>query len=197
MNRVRALVTALALIPLFGARVGDCAGALPAAPFELRVVPADVREGDQVSVRLDPVWQGSRSSPEEPFDIYLYGVHWGRPEVRYLTPTGVWSKAPTAYWSSVSRSDLPPTVAAWRQEGPIGWLTLVVLFRRASADPRGDPRRREDWIFQPILTKVRVAPAETVSWRHAADVVGTLALLTLAACVLVLLYGRRDRAGPP
>ena len=148
-----------------------------------------------MTVRVDSLGQGSKEVAEEPFDIYLYQVHWGRIEVRYLTPTGVWSKTPTAYRSAVSRSDLTPTVAAWREEGPIGWLTLVVLFRGASADPRGDPRRREDWIFQPIITKVRVEPAETVSWRHATDVMGPLGLLTLAACVIVLLYPRRGRAG--
>lgn len=195
MNRLGAVVALLVLIPLVGVGARDSEGALPVAPFELRVFPADLREGGQLTVRLDSA--GGKDVPETPFDIYLYQVHWGRIEVRYLTPGGVWSKTPTSFRSAVSRSALSPTVAAWRQEGPIGWLTLVVLFRGASADPRGDPRRREDWIFQPIITKVRVEPAETVSWRHAADMVGTLALLTLAACVLVLLYGRRDRAGHP
>lgn len=162
---------------------------LPPSPFVLDLTPAAPAAGSEAVVRLDRAGAGPETAAM--FDIYLVRVPSGPPFLRYFWPTGVWSEAPAPWARRVFLPRFAPLRAHWREEGPAGWISLLVVFPRSGADP-GD---RVNWVFQPLLRRVRVRAEAPLGWRAALAPFVPLGLATLAASVAVMLFPRsRGRA---
>jgi hypothetical protein len=157
--------------PAVETRLGD-------APLVASVAPSTWTDGEDAAITLTP---SSRPVTPEVADVYLIRVPPGLIVRGYLAPTGSWSwRAALAYQRGVA---LPATLrASWREEGPLGWSTVVIAFVR----PGADPRHRANWIWRPLILKVRSRVAPSAAWPTALPYLTPLALATAAAVALVI-----------
>lgn len=160
---------------LAGVRVTLPGRGLPAAPFRADVLPRAPREGQEASVRIER----SRAVAAAPSDIYIVGIRKWPSRWTYLTPGGRWVDRSTPYRLALAPAGLDPVTAAWRETGPAGEMTVVVVF----VTPGEEIGNRRTWLFQPLVQTVRVRGA--TSPTHAPLVLGALGVATLGAVLLV------------
>ncbi len=149
---------------------------LPEAPLSI-TIPSTLHEGRDAAVTLE-AHDSARGGV--PFDVYVIRIPSRQPVLRYLTSTGIWTLEPTPWQRHRSVTAPTSQVATWREDGPAGFVTLLVVFVRAGASP-GD---RGEWVSRPVLGRVSVRPAATAGGGIFA---GALGLVTLATCALVVL----------
>ncbi|MBI4635638.1 MAG: hypothetical protein HY727_04750 [Candidatus Rokubacteria bacterium] len=163
------------------------AAALERPPFDFSVWPSRVREGEPVTIHLSA--RGRTGAAAAQYDVYLV---WATSErAAFLSPQGAWSPEPVPYRSRVSPGRTAPVTSPWRA-GPPGEISLTMVVVPASAHPL----IRSNWAFQPVLQWITVRPA-TPAGDLMKTVLGPLGLGAAAACLLVLLYGRRRRVDGP
>jgi len=164
-----------------------CEGALPTAPFKLGVWPAHPSEGGPMIVGLALRNAEEASQIDEPFDLYVVANRQADRAWTFLTPEGAWSATPAAYQQRITRQNFTPFIIRFDSVAPFGWYRIAVRFVRTSEFPS-----RKHYVFQPLLTWVRVQPP----WGSASNAVmilGPLGILTAAAWVLVMFFPRPRR----
>ena len=129
-----ALLLALALAP----RSEAAGGSLPAAPFTVEVSATTIEVGGPASVSVGAL--AGQASVAGPVDVYVVRLPGGPPVPRYLTTTGTWSTQPLPFGAGALPSRATPLVATWREDGPPGWVTLLVLILPLRASGRLAPR---------------------------------------------------------
>jgi hypothetical protein len=172
--RRRLALTLVATTAALGAMTPALAASLPEAPLNV-AVPATLHEGRVAGV----TFEASDSLRDSgPFDVYVIRIPSRQPVLRYLSSTGIWTLEPTP-WLRHRSAPATSQLATWREEGPAGFVTLLVVFVRAGASP-GD---RSEWLFRPVLGRVSVRPASTAGSSLFASALG---VVTVATCALVL-----------
>ncbi len=148
------------------------------APLVPTVAPSTWTDGGEAAITLTP--SGDVVAPQVA-DVYLIRVPPGLVVRRYLAPTNSWSsRTVLAYRHGVA---LPSTLrASWREDGPLGWSTVVIAFVR----PGADSPQRANWIWRPLIFKVRSRVAPSAAWPTALPYLAPLALATAAAVALVI-----------
>ena len=160
---------------------------LPEAPLSV-AMPSTVTEGRDVAVTLEP-----RDSTHGglPFDVYVIRIPSRQPVLRYFSSTGIWTLEPTPWQRHRGVTAPTSQVATWREEGPDGFATLLVVFVRAGASPS----ERSEWLFQPVLGRLTIRPVTAID-AGAGVFAGALGLVTVAMCALVVLgLPRRPEKG--
>jgi hypothetical protein len=179
---VRNVLGIATLFVALGAARAPAAGAgLPPAPFTLEA--RGVRIGDTEAARLIP-----RAGAPAAMDVFLVRIPSGPPALTYFVPDTGWSSTPAAMHRGAP--DGGPLVARWRETGPAGFISLVAIFTR----PGGAPVARQDWVYQPLVARVRIASAPA-SRRETARRLGALGAAT-AAGLAVLARWPVDRRAP-
>jgi len=177
--RRRASAAALTVLAVaasvFGATPPALAATLPEAPLSV-AVPSTLHEGRDAAVTFE-----ASDSPRGgvPFDVYVIRIPSRQPVLRYLSSTGMWTLEPTPWQRHRSVATPTSQIASWHEDGPGGFITLLVVFVRPGASP-GD---RNEWLFRPVIGRVSVRPAAAAGLGVFAGVLG---LVTLATCALVL-----------
>lgn len=162
------------------------AASLSAPPFEVDLAPSPWRVGEGATLTL--AGHAGDATPDR-VDVYIVRFPGRAPISRFLTPSGVWSDAPAPYRQGVTPGTLSPVVAAWREEGPVGWSSVFVVFVRTAADPR----QRDNWRFRPIVTKVSVLPPAGLASAGGALLLPAGALTLLAAGIVAWAWRRSGR----
>lgn len=157
MRDPAALALALLAALVLGAP-GQAIAALPPAPFEVDVVPGALVVGAPGAVRLVP--RPADGTAATAVDVYVVRLPGGPPVPRYLDRAGGWSARMAPYATEVVASGGAPVDAAWREAGPAGWITVLVLFLR----PGAEPSHRPAWVYAPVLTRVRVRDRPGPRW---------------------------------
>lgn len=183
MRRPGRLVALLVVALAVGGAPRAGHSALPAPPFELAVAPSPLRVGERGVLRLAADGGGPAAATDR-VDIYVVRFVGRAPVNQFLTPAGTWSPALAPYRQGVAASAFAPALAEWQESGPAGWISVVVVFVKTSANPL----HRENWRFRPLMTRVRVRPPPAGSAFGTVSVLGPLGLLTLAACAAVVRY---------
>lgn len=173
---MRRFLPALALV--LAAAVPSAAADLAPAPFAIKVSPSVPREDGRATVRIDARDAGGPPGTNPIFDIYVVRVPSGPPFFKYLEPSGHWTQTPAAYQRNAFLPRFVPLSAEWREEGPTGWMSLLLVFPRAG----GDPSDRATWVFQPVLKRIRIAPRGGHQWSAGLT---WMAALTIVAVGLV------------
>ncbi len=174
--RRRLALTLVATTAALAAMTPALAASLPEAPLNV-AVPATLHEGRDAAVTFeasDSVRGGV------PFDVYVIRIPSRQPVLRYLSSTGIWTLEPTPWLRHRSATAPTSQLGTWREDGPAGFVTLLVVFVRAGASP-GD---RSEWLFRPVLGRVSVRPAATAGSGLFASALG---VVTVATCALVLV----------
>jgi hypothetical protein len=160
---------------------------LPSPPRTLRLSSTTLVAGERASLRLEA---DSRAVAGGPVDVYVARIPGGPPAVTLLGPDGTWGSRLVPLAAGVTAAS-PPIEVAWPEQGPPGWITLVVVTARTSEPPT----RREHWAAQASLTTVRIRSAPAVP----GDLPGLLVPLgggVVAAAILVVLAYRQTRKSP-
>jgi len=165
----------MATIAVLAAMTPALAGSLPEAPLSV-AVPTTLHEGHDATVTFEA---SDSLRGGVPFDVYVIRIPSRQPVRRYLSSTGIWTLEPTPWLRYRSATTPTSQPATWREEGPAGFITLVVVFVRAG----GSPGDRSEWLFRPVLGRVSVRPAATTGSGLFASALG---VVTLATCALVL-----------
>jgi hypothetical protein len=160
---------------------------LARAPFSVQLTPSVLQEGAEASLRIEA--REGMPADGTLFDIYVARIPSGPPLFRYLWPTGAWSQSPAPYQQNVFLPRFTPLSAGWREEGPAGWISVLVIFPHTGADPND----RASWVYQPVMRRVRIRAASQEGWRDAAWRLGPLAVAALVACALVLCLPKLDK----
>lgn len=179
----RVLPALVASLLAAGASLADASLAPP--PLDFSVSPSAVTEGGPATVRIERLRGAGRG---EQFDVYLaFFIAWD--DVVFMTPAGVWSAQPVPYRQNLVLADFVPVVAGWPHPAPVGSLIMGMFVVRAGTPPLV----RANWLYQPVIKMVRVKAASADALRdpEAVLVLGSLAVLTLAALIVVLLAPRR------
>jgi len=187
--RLGSLVLTLFLIGL-GPMVGEAG--LPPAPIQIRVSPSTLQEGERAVIRVKAL--PDRSTPlamRTGLDLYVIRIPGGPPVAHFLTATGEWSRTPIAYRQAVTLSSLP-IATEWREAGPAGWATVIVLAVHTSKNPS----RREHWAYQPIVRQVRVRAAGPIGCLECVELLLPIGGIALLASVIVLFDWKQTRAIP-
>jgi len=177
--RGRARAAALTVLALaasvLAAAPPAVAATLPEAPLDVGL-PSTLHEGRDAAVTFE-----ASDSPRGgvPFDVYVIRIPSRQPVLRYLSSTGMWTLEPTPWQRHRSVATPTSQIASWHEDGPGGFITLLVVFVRPGASP-GD---RNEWLFRPVIGRVSVRPAAAAGRGVFAGVLG---LVTLATCALVL-----------
>ncbi|MBI3826703.1 MAG: hypothetical protein HY294_11950 [Candidatus Rokubacteria bacterium] len=184
MSRIQRVVI-LASLVLQGAAGRPALAAdrpLGPAPFVVTVSPGTWTEGAPVAIALEP--QAGRLSRERA-DVYLIRVPPGLVVRRYLAPTNTWAvRIPVAYGRDVA---LPSALhASWREEGPLGWSTILIIF----VPPGADPHQRANWLWRPIIVKSLSRVTPTAAWPAGLTLLAPLGLASAVAVGLVVRAGR-------
>jgi Bacterial membrane protein YfhO len=178
--RPRATGVAAGLLTL-AVSAGLVEARLPSPPFELDVSPSGLRAGGEVTIRIDAVPDASGAHAES-YDLYL--VRGLTPRAMYLTPEGEWALAAIPYRRAVSASRFSAVTRTLRPPMP-GWMSVALVV----VDSGNHPLARADWRYRPVVRRIRVepepAPDDPDRGRRIA-VVGGLAFVALAACLIVL-----------
>lgn len=180
------LAAVLAALP--GIAVADTG--LPRAPFSVQLTPSVLQAGAEASLRIEA--REGLPADGTLFDVYLVRIPSGPPLFRYLWPTGAWSQTPAPYQRNVFLPRFTPLSAGWREEGPAGWISVLVVFPHSGADPND----RVSWVYQPVMRRVRIRAASQESWRGTAQRLGPLAVAALVACALVFCLPKLDNRTP-
>src|SRR5438876_8172237 len=177
--RGRARAAALTVLALaasvLAATPPAVAATLPEAPLNVGV-PSTLHEGRDAAVTFEA---SDLPRGGVPFDVYVIRIPSRQPVLRYLSSTGMWTREPTPWQRHRSVATPTSQIASWREDGPAGFITLLVVFVRPGASP-GD---RNEWLFRPVIGRVSVRPAAAAGRGVFAGVLG---LVTLATCALVL-----------
>ena len=183
-SAVTAGCVTLALV--LGLGSGGAEAGLPRPPFGFRAAPSTVTEGEAIELRVEP--RPSPGGERHGFDLYVV-VYVGWDVDSFVGPDGTRSIDGVPFRRGLSTSDLAPVVVRWRDPAPAGTLLLVGLAVKAGTSPY----IRSNWLYEPKVESVRVAPAlqQGRERRHAVIVLASLALPTLAAALLVLVYPGR------
>lgn len=181
---IRALVLLLLTLGL-PVRSEAAGGSLPPAPFTVAVSASTIEVGAPASVRVGAL--AGQAPVAGPVDVYVVRLPGGPPVPRYLTPTGTWSTQPVPFGAGALPSRSAPLVATWREDGPPGWITLLVLF----VSPGAEPVHRPAWVFQPVLTRIRIATAPAPLWPPPRDLALSVGATALAVLLVLTLPMRR------
>src|SRR5262249_30068320 len=173
--RSRLALTLVATIVVLAAMTPARAASLPEAPLSV-AVPTTLHEGRDATVTFEA---SDSLRGGDPFDVYVIRIPSRQPVRRYLSSTGIWTLEPTPWLRHPSATAPTSQLATWREDGPAGFVTLLVVFVRAGASPSD----RSEWLFRPVLGRVSVRPAATTGSGLFASALG---VLTLATCALVL-----------
>lgn len=166
----------VALVLTLVAATPALATTLPEAPLSV-AIPSTLHEGRDAAVTLE-AHDSLRGGL--PFDVYVIRIPSRQPVLRYLSSTGIWTLEPTPWLRHRSVTAPTSQVATWREHGPAGFVTLLVVFVSAGASPSD----RSEWLFQPVLGRVSVRPAAIAG---ASVFAGALGLVTVATCALVVV----------
>ncbi len=172
----------VALMLLLVAATPAFAATLAEAPLSI-AIPSTLHEGRDAAVVLEP--RDSRRGGM-PFDVYVIRIPSRQPVLRYLSSTGIWTLEPTPWQRHRGVTAPTSQLATWREDGPAGFVTLLVVFVRAGANPS----ERSEWLFQSVLGRVSVRPAATAG-AGAGIFAGALGLVTVAMCAVVVLLRPR------
>jgi len=153
------------------------AASLPEAPLSV-AVPATLHEGRDAAVTFEA---SDSLRGGAPFDVYVIRIPSRQPVLRYLSSTGIWTLEPTPWLRHRTATTPTSQEATWREDGPAGFMTLLVVFVRAGASPSD----RSEWMFRPVLGRVSVRPAATPAAGRGLFA-SALGAVTVAACALVL-----------
>jgi len=181
-------VTAAAWMVMLVVATPAPATTLSEAPLSV-AIPSTLTEGREAVVAFD-ARDAARAGI--PFDVYVIRIPSRQPVLRYLTSTGTWTVAPTPWQRHRGVTAPTSQMAAWREEGPPGFVTLLVVFVRAGADPSD----RSEWLFRPALGRVSVRPTTTTGTGHGVFA-AALGLVTAATCALVVVMRPANRSGRP
>jgi len=154
------------------------ASTLPEAPVRV-AIPGTLHEGRDAAITLEPRHAGRDAVP---FDVYVIRIPSRQPVLSYLSSTGIWTPEPTPWQRDRVVTAATAQLATWREKGSAGFVTLLVVFVRAGANPS----ERSEWLFQPVLGRVSVRPAATAG-AGAVIFAGALGLATVAMGALVVL----------
>jgi len=173
--RERLTFALVAMTGLLATMTPALAASLPEAPLRV-AVPMTLREGRDAAVTFEA---SDSLRGGVPFDVYVIRIPSRQPVRRYLSSTGIWTLEPTPWLRHQSATAPTSQPATWREEGPAGFVTLLVVFVRTGASPSD----RSEWLFQPVLGRASVRPAATTGNGLFASALG---IVTLATCTLVL-----------
>jgi hypothetical protein len=165
---------------------------LAVPPLDLTVTPASLLESEPATIRIVRI-PGTPTGADEALDLHLVRyVGWR--QVVFLTPDGEWTEKPTPFRRGVRLASFTPVEATWPPwRGPVGSVNLALIVVRASDNPLA----RTSWLYQPVFRLMsRRAAAEPALEGARRLEAGVLGGATIAACVLVLLYGSGTRARP-
>ena len=168
----------VALVLLLVAAAPALATTLPEAPLSV-VLPSTLSEGRDAIVTVEP---RESAGGGVTFDVYVIRIPSRQPVLKYFSSMGIWTLEPAPWQRHRGVTALTSQAATWREDGPAGFVTLLVVFVRAGAGPS----ERSVWLFEPVLGRVSVRPAATMG-SGAALFAGALGLVTLAAGALVVL----------
>jgi hypothetical protein len=184
MRTLTAMMLSLSALILSSASMTPAfATTLPQAPLDVGL-PSTLYENRDAAVTFE-TFDSLRGGV--PFDVYVIRIPPRQPVLRYLSSTGIWTLVPTPWLRYPNVTTSTSQVATWREDGPAGFVTLLVVFVRAGASPSD----RGAWLFRPVLGRVSVRPAAAAGGRVFA---GALGVVTVATCALVLLGAPRRLA---
>jgi len=170
-------------------------GRLAPSPFALSMSSFTPRYGETTMVRIDLARRPPESADHATYDLYLVQVFANQLLARqepYLTPAGSWSATPTPIRRAVSLAEFTRTESPW-VTSPAGWFPMALVVVPAGRAPAV----RRNWAFKPIVCWVRVArppDPHAPSTNRQVEVLGTLALISLAVAIVVWVMPGRIRA---
>ena len=189
----RVVVAVVFALAALAARDAMAEEKLAVSPLDLTVTPSSMLESEPATIRIVRI-RGTPAGTDEAVDLHLVRyVGWR--QVVFLTPDGEWTGKPIPFRRGVKLDSFVSVEATWPPwKGPVGSVNLALIIVRASANPLA----RTSWLYQPVFRLVsRRAAAEPALEEARRLEVGVLGGVTVAACLLVLLYGPGTPARPP
>lgn len=126
---------------------------LPAPPFDLRISPARVSEGESATIQVAPASRSSATTG--PHDIYVLWAY--AEEAAFLTPEGAWAPAPVALSRDTTVNDAPALRVTWHGARPVMDIPLALLVVPAGTDPLDRAR----WTYRPVIRWLSVRGRST------------------------------------